>query len=361
MRQYLTISAALLLCSTLAGAQGKGKGKGGGGGDHGKSGDHGKAAVVVAPTQGKGPKIEHAQKPAKIERTDRVIVQQPQRGREKDNEHAIAKANRIPPGIVNAREHGGRARALGVEKHFGGEVALPPAMPRVIALTAPVGKLKVRELVVDDAPVAIRPLFISERPEVRLAAKTVALALVNGAPADAIFLQPQDRGVLVLNRDRVVLFGLDDNTASNLGYWRVARLNDDVKSDAPSFCRSGAGHPVFGRQWCLDKGFGLGAETSKIRWGRANVSDIVFTQQPTTEQLITTAVLRQVLGPTAFDRLAVQAATLGLVDPLTATWMGQPNTSRILYVHSGTAPVAEFVDANRDGRAETMLVVLPPR
>ena len=26
----------------------------------------------------------------------------------------------------------------------------------------------------------------------------------------------------------------------------------------PAFCRSGAGHPVWGRRWCLEKGFGLG-------------------------------------------------------------------------------------------------------
>jgi hypothetical protein len=29
-------------------------------------------------------------------------------------------------------------------------------------------------------------------------------------------------------------------------------------SRGPAFCRSGAGHPVFGRRWCLEKGFGLG-------------------------------------------------------------------------------------------------------
>ena len=26
----------------------------------------------------------------------------------------------------------------------------------------------------------------------------------------------------------------------------------------PSFCRSGAGHPVWGLEWCLDKGYGIG-------------------------------------------------------------------------------------------------------
>src|SRR5205814_3295300 len=59
----------------------------------------------------------------------------------------------------------------------------------------------------------------------------------------------------------------------------------------------------------LDKGFGLGT-TSDVRWASTNLSDVVFTQ-PTTTQLLTAAVLRQVIGPTAFDRLAAHAITLG--------------------------------------------------
>ena len=46
---------------------------------------------------------------------------------------------------------------------------------------------------------------------------------------------------------------------------RTIVLNDGdfawypVRSDrGPSFCRSGAGHPVFGLAWCLEKGFGIG-------------------------------------------------------------------------------------------------------
>lgn len=46
---------------------------------------------------------------------------------------------------------------------------------------------------------------------------------------------------------------------------RTIVLDDDdfrrypIRSQrGPSFCRSGAGHPVYGIQWCLDKGFGIG-------------------------------------------------------------------------------------------------------
>jgi hypothetical protein len=50
---------------------------------------------------------------------------------------------------------------------------------------------------------------------------------------------------------------------------RTVILDDDdfvwfpVRSDrGPSFCRSGAGHPVFGLQWCLSKGYGIGRHGS---------------------------------------------------------------------------------------------------
>jgi hypothetical protein len=35
----------------------------------------------------------------------------------------------------------------------------------------------------------------------------------------------------------------------------------------PAFCRSGSGHPVFGRQWCREKGFSLGVDRRDL--GRA--------------------------------------------------------------------------------------------
>ena len=33
----------------------------------------------------------------------------------------------------------------------------------------------------------------------------------------------------------------------------------------PAFCRSGAGHPVWGLEWCLEKGWGLGSNRVVIR------------------------------------------------------------------------------------------------
>lgn len=38
----------------------------------------------------------------------------------------------------------------------------------------------------------------------------------------------------------------------------------------PAFCRSGQGHPVHGRQWCYDKGFGIGSGGILDRLGRTD-------------------------------------------------------------------------------------------
>ena len=49
-------------------------------------------------------------------------------------------------------------------------------------------------------------------------------------------------------------------------------------SRGPSFCRSGAGHPVHGRRWCLRKGFGLGRDVffDTRRRGRTRQGDIMI-------------------------------------------------------------------------------------
>jgi hypothetical protein len=69
---------------------------------------------------------------------------------------------------------------------------------------------------------------------------------------DRIILRDRDRD---RDRDRIILRD---------GSRTVVLDGDDfvwfpVRSDrGPSFCRSGAGHPVFGLQWCLNKGYGIG-------------------------------------------------------------------------------------------------------
>jgi hypothetical protein len=133
-----------------------------------------------------------------------------------------------------------------------------------------------RDLHVSDVRPAVRTYVISNKPSQFVTGGAVAYALARGAPENALLVVPTGNQVFLRNRKGDVLVQLDDNRARTLGAWQVAPLNDRVNGGAPSFCRSGAGHPVWGRQWCLDKGFGLGAEQN-VRWGTTrSVGDIIF-------------------------------------------------------------------------------------
>lgn len=74
---------------------------------------------------------------------------------------------------------------------------------------------------------------------------------------DRIRVERRDRDRFVLrNGGRTIVLRDDDF------FWYPVR-NDR----GPSFCRSGAGHPVFGIQWCLQKGYGIGRPGSVFLWG----------------------------------------------------------------------------------------------
>jgi hypothetical protein len=204
---------------------------------------------------------------------------------------------------------------------------------------------------------AIRPLVSSDRVSHRLAGKAVGLAHARGVDDRTLVVNPSGDRVIVRNRNGQVLLDMDDERARNLGAWRTVTLDDRVRAGSPAFCRSGAGHPVWGRQWCLDKGFGLGSQNN-VRWGRTvDPIDVVLGRRAMTGDL-TRDVLLGVLGNVAFNRLATHALTLGYTDPLTGRWMGEPSGPQVLLVSSGQAPVAELVDVNRDGRADLMYVGL---
>lgn len=60
--------------------------------------------------------------------------------------------------------------------------------------------------------------------------------------------EDDDRIVLRDRRGRVIVIGDDD----------IDERFNRRQGNGPPFCRSGAGHPVHGRRWCLEKGWGLG-------------------------------------------------------------------------------------------------------
>lgn len=216
-----------------------------------------------------------------------------------------------------------------------------------------------RDLRVNDVRPGVRRFVVSNRASEWLTGGAVAYAFARGTPENALIITPAGRDVSIRNRKGDLLVALDDDRARNLGAWRVSPLNAGVRDGAPSFCRSGEGHPVWGRQWCLDKGFGLGTQQNRY-WGTTReVGDLVFVRQVTPGTLARDALL-SLIGPVAFDRLALHALSLGYTDPLTGTWYTEGTGPSVLRVSSGTWPVAELVDTNRDRRADLMLVALRP-
>jgi hypothetical protein len=213
----------------------------------------------------------------------------------------------------------------------------------------------------NDTPDAWRAVALSPFLSERYVGRVASLALARGVPQDAIMFRNVDDRVLLLNPDGVVLLELDERRVRDMGSWRVVALDDDDedREGSPAFCRSGAGHPNWGRQWCIDKGFGLGSDRD-VRWGRAvSVEDVILRPATTTGDL-TRDVLASVLGDVVLNRLAAHAITLGLVDPLVGRWAVEPTGRRVLLVNSGAVPVAEIVDSNRDDRADVLLVALKP-
>lgn len=215
-----------------------------------------------------------------------------------------------------------------------------------------------RDVKVSELRPSLRRFLDDDGPSRRVAAGALARAHLRGVDDDVLVLRPVDNGVHILNREGIVLVDLDRERARNLGWWDVVPIDDDAREGSPAFCRSGEGHPVFGRQWCLDKGFGLGGED--VRWARTRRLDDVAFLRPVTAGDLTRDALLSLLGPVVLDRLGLHAVTLGYTEPLTGRWLGStdPSSGRVLLLTSGGRPVAEIVDTTRDDRADLMLVAL---
>ena len=194
----------------------------------------------------------------------------------------------------------------------------------------------------------------------RLLSATTARGRTHGLAANAVGWRTDNGRVRLLNRRGVVLMDLPADRYDDIGYWRLRRMGDwRPRGNAPSFCRSGDGHPVWGRQWCLDKGFGLGSRAGTL-WSRATIDDVVFRRYDYGYGTrLDRGGLLGVLGDVVLSRLALQALGLGYDQPLMGTWVAEPRSPRLLRVYSGPYPVAEFVDTNYDNRPEVLWVVQP--
>jgi hypothetical protein len=339
-RRFLSSLAAGMILLAMAGspldAQGKGKG-------NDKGNEKGSKAQAAAQRQ--------SDKGRSGEARTAVRPDDDKRGRSDDLNRGRARAAEV-------RELGG-AVAGPAEMAKGGKLAR--AERKAFRSNLKSGRF-LRAFDSEETPEMFRTYAVSPLLRERYAGRLASLAIARGVPENMLVITPtgSDR-IVVANSNGVVLLDLDEQRARNLGAWRVVALDDDDDDDkegSPAFCRSGAGHPNWGRQWCLDKGFGLGSDDDR-RWGRAVLSQDVVLRPASTGDL-TRDVLATVLGDVVFNRLAAHALTLGLVDPLVGRWVVEPAGRRVLMVNSGAVPVAEVVDSNKDDRADVLLVALRP-
>jgi hypothetical protein len=218
-------------------------------------------------------------------------------------------------------------------------------------------RAEVRRLVAA-LPGPARAMASSSRASERMAAGALALATGRGAEYDAFDLRRGNDRVSVLNPRGEVLLDLREDRARDLGEWELRRLGDQQpRENAPAFCRSGEGHPVWGREWCLDKGYGLGGR-SDFLWSRGAIDDGYY-RWPGDRDRYDRGGLIDVLGDVAMGRLALHALSLGLVDPLVGAFIDEPEGPRLLRIRSGDVDVAEFVDDDRDDRFTVLYVVAP--
>ncbi len=126
--------------------------------------------------------------------------------------------------------------------------------------------------------------------------------------------------------------------------------------NGPSFCRSGAGHPVYGRQWCIEQGFGLG----EASWRRAGPGKIKFARVPEgaiqpgrlgwreVAGILTDAVLDEIFRESSYELDRERVA---------GEWRGGASEGLLVFeLTLGGEPVAELTDLDLDGNVDVLLI-----
>lgn len=122
----------------------------------------------------------------------------------------------------------------------------------------------------------------------------------------------------------------------------------------PPFCRNGKGHPVFGMEWCREKGFG-GGGLGDVVWRDVRWEDVILGrrgERPDRQRLDRGGLL-DVLGDVVLGRLERQSRAVGGGELTGRLVEGR---TRVLQIRAGGQPLAELMDANRDGRVDRILV-----
>lgn len=142
-----------------------------------------------------------------------------------------------------------------------------------------------------------------------------------------------------------------------------------AKRGGPPFCRNGAGHPVHGRAWCVEKGFTpaprqrrsryrRGYPEAPRRWRRYEGTSIRFRisyeRIRRWDDVLTSAELDIVLDRRTQRRLYDHRRHLGTRAPIEGRWVPARGrtTGRVLQLRAGRTPLAELADWDGDRRVD---------
>jgi len=117
----------------------------------------------------------------------------------------------------------------------------------------------------------------------------------------------------------------------------------------PQFCENGQGHPVHGRTWCVQKGFGLGSAV----WHRVGWGDVV-TRSGRRSGTVDRRGLLDTLGSVVLGRLETQRGNQRA--PLSGRWRPAEGGGHVLQIFAGSTPLAELADFTGNGRFDMILV-----
>lgn len=124
-----------------------------------------------------------------------------------------------------------------------------------------------------------------------------------------------------------------------------------AKANGPAFCRSGSGHPVYGRAWCIEKGFALGSQD----WRTVQIGRIEIRKRDG-EDRVDHGGLIDILGDIVFGQLERQRTELHAASPLSGRWLVPPDGPRVLQIWAGDTPVGELVDNDRNGSVDLVVM-----
>lgn len=164
--------------------------------------------------------------------------------------------------------------------------------------------------------------------------------------------QTRDRDGEIERRDRDGEIERRDRDDDARARQRDGRRGNARRGNGPPFCRNGEGHPVHGRQWCREKGW------DRDSWEDVSWGDIILGRRDRTRDRdrLDRGGLAGVLGDVILRRLDGYARDAG-GGPLEGRFV--EGRTRVLQVRAGDVPLAELLDADRDGRIDRVLLRTP--